>query len=99
MYKHLACSKHTDCLWGPPILLLMGTRDILLGVKWLRYEADHASLSGSRISKEWSSAYTYIFAFMCGWGQLYLFMTSSTCCKINFIFKGLEVKVVHSDLF
>jgi hypothetical protein len=51
----------------------MGTRDILLGVKWLRYEDDHASLSGARIDKEWSSAYTYIMS-SCVDGDNFIFL-------------------------
>jgi hypothetical protein len=76
-----------------PVRKLLGTFYVV--VKWLKYEADYASLSGSRSKKEWSSASTYTYAFMCGWGWLYLFMKSLTCCKINSIFKDTKSRWFH----
>jgi len=49
-----------------PIQKLLGT--FYVGVKWLKYEANYVSLSGSMSKKEWSSASNYTYAFMCEWG-------------------------------
>jgi len=71
---------HPEWLWGPLSSYPTGTKDSILGVKWLRHETDHLPPPSAEVKNAWSYTSTHPYVFI-AW-YLVKPTDNCTCTKV-----------------